>query len=193
MISKHIRSKPNLPRASFALLQVFRRFAMQRSTHAWVLLLALATAACHSAVLARDAYDIAHYSRKLAQNDPASISNDKAEFDKGVMAIPAICKVVRGSTTQQCHSTCKTCEDTSGFARSRRCVCCQPGYVPNGSAKCAKCPVGTAARPGDTECTPCPNGLTTLRAGSTTCDGECMYVICSSAIAALVTDKTIAL
>lgn len=143
---------------------------MSERKAAWVLLLCVATSTCHGAIFAREGEDVAHYSRKLAQDVFTSTTEGSAQ---SLTALPAVCKVVRGSSTSTCHSTCKICKDTAGDPSRRACACCPPGHSLLGTSRCSKCPVGTFAREGDNACTTCPNGLTTLKAGSTTCDGEC--------------------
>lgn len=99
---------------------------------------------------------------------------DQVTASSTAAAIPPVCVVSAGSTTNQCHGSCLTCANT-GLLRTRRaCKCCKAGFYlkTKDAAACDKCPVGTyASSPGAVRCAKCASGQTTAGTGRKRCDG----------------------
>jgi hypothetical protein len=92
---------------------------------------------------------------------------------------PANCRIAgefRTTLTTRCHSSCHTCSRGAAAANQRPCSCCKPGFflAPGVvSPSCTPCPAGLwNGQLGQTACRACPRFTTSLRAGSTVCDGE---------------------
>lgn len=99
--------------------------------------------------------------------------NHEALAAKETFTLPHQCKIVQSNTTSECFRTCMTCQLTHRNPDMRPCTCCKAGYHPIAKVgRCWVCPLGTFSGPGQSECTACPTGLSTVSHGSSVCNGE---------------------